>query len=59
MEAIRLPGTVMGLGFVSGVNLYATVLAVGLAVNLETLRDLLDRARVDRRSLPSEAARSS
>jgi hypothetical protein len=33
MEIIQLLGTAMGLGFVSGVNLYATVLAVGLGVN--------------------------
>jgi hypothetical protein len=34
MQTIQLLGTVMGLGFVSGINLYATVLAVGLAINL-------------------------
>jgi hypothetical protein len=34
MEAIQLLGTAMGLGFVSGINLYATVLAVGLGLNL-------------------------
>jgi hypothetical protein len=34
MEIIQLLGTAMGLGFVSGINLYATVLAVGLGVNL-------------------------
>jgi hypothetical protein len=34
METIHLLGTAMGLGFVSGINLYATVLAVGLGVNL-------------------------
>ncbi|HXH83128.1 MAG TPA: DUF4126 domain-containing protein, partial [Candidatus Tectomicrobia bacterium] len=34
METIQLLGTAMGLGFVSGINLYATVLAVGLGVNL-------------------------
>ena len=34
MEIIQLLGAAMGLGFVSGVNLYATVLAVGLGVNL-------------------------
>jgi hypothetical protein len=34
MEAIQLLGTAMGLGFVSGLNLYATVLAVGLGINL-------------------------
>jgi Domain of unknown function (DUF4126) len=32
MEIIRLLGSVMGLGFVSGVNLYATVLTVGLGI---------------------------
>jgi hypothetical protein len=31
MDALVLIGTVFGLGFVSGINLYATVLAVGLA----------------------------
>jgi hypothetical protein len=34
VETIQLLGTAMGLGFVSGLNLYATVLAVGLGVNL-------------------------
>jgi hypothetical protein len=34
METIQLLGAAMGLGFVSGINLYATVLAVGLGVNL-------------------------
>ena len=34
METIQLLGTAMGLGFVSGLNLYATVLAVGLGINL-------------------------
>lgn len=34
MEALTLLGTIFGLGFVSGLNLYATVLTVGLAVNL-------------------------
>ncbi len=33
MEALTLLGTVLGLGFVSGLNLYATVIAVGLIVN--------------------------
>lgn len=32
MEVIRLLGSVMGLGFVSGLNLYATVLTVGLGI---------------------------
>ena len=34
METLQLLGTAMGLGFVSGINLYATVLAVGLGINL-------------------------
>ena len=34
METIQLLGTAMGLGFVSGINLYATILAVGLGINL-------------------------
>ncbi len=39
MEALTLLGTVFGLGFVSGLNLYATVISVGLIVrlNLATL----------------------
>ena len=32
MEIIRLLGSAMGLGFVSGLNLYATVLTVGLGI---------------------------
>lgn len=34
MEALTLLGSIFGLGFVSGINLYATVLTVGLVVNL-------------------------
>ncbi len=34
MEALTLLGTILGLGFVSGLNLYATVITVGLIVNL-------------------------
>lgn len=34
MEALNLLGTTMGLGLVSGVNLYATVLTVGLGMRL-------------------------
>ena len=34
MEALHLLGSTMGLGFVSGLNLYATVLTVGLGVRL-------------------------
>jgi hypothetical protein len=33
MEIVQLLGTAMGLGFVAGINLYATILAVGLGVN--------------------------
>ena len=38
MEALTLLGTIFGLGFVSGLNLYATVLTVGLALNLHLIR---------------------
>jgi len=34
MEAINLLGSTMGLGLVSGLNLYATVLTVGLGLRL-------------------------
>ncbi|MCI0545878.1 MAG: DUF4126 domain-containing protein [Candidatus Rokubacteria bacterium] len=34
METLYLLGTAMGLGFVAGVNLYATILSVGLALRL-------------------------
>lgn len=34
MEALTLLGSILGIGFVSGLNLYATVIAVGLIVNL-------------------------
>ena len=34
MEALNLLGSTMGLGLVSGLNLYATVLTVGLGVRL-------------------------
>ena len=46
MEAITLLGTIFGLGFVSGLNLYATVLTVGMIVRLnlislpESMQDL-------------------
>lgn len=42
MEALALLGTLFGLGFTSGLNLYATVLTVGLVVNLH-LVDLPER----------------
>ncbi len=32
METLALLGTVLGIGFVSGINLYATVLAIGVAI---------------------------
>jgi hypothetical protein len=38
MEIIQLLGTAMGLGFVAGINLYATILAVGLGVNLGVIQ---------------------
>lgn len=34
MEIINLLGAAMGLAFVSGINLYATVLAVGFGINM-------------------------
>jgi hypothetical protein len=34
VEALTLLGSVLGIGFVSGLNLYATVITVGLMVNL-------------------------
>lgn len=34
MEAVQTLGALMGLGFVAGINLYATVLAVGLGLRL-------------------------
>lgn len=37
MEALNLLGTLFGLGFTSGLNLYATVLTVGLAINLHLI----------------------
>ena len=37
MEIIKLLGTVMGIGFISGINLYATVLALGLGIRFEFL----------------------
>ncbi len=37
MDALSLLGSVMGLAFVSGLNLYATVLTVGLGIRLELL----------------------
>lgn len=37
METIALLGSVMGVGFVSGINLYATVLTIGLCVRYEIL----------------------
>ncbi len=37
MNALSLLGSVMGLAFVSGLNLYATVLTVGLGIRMELL----------------------
>src|ERR1700733_903904 len=37
METIELIGVTMGLGFIAGIRLYATVLALGLAIRLEWL----------------------
>lgn len=38
METISLLGSALGLGLVSGVNLYATVLTVGLAIRFDLLK---------------------
>jgi hypothetical protein len=35
MEIIALLGAVMGVGFISGINLYATILALGLAIRFD------------------------
>ena len=35
MDIIALLGAVMGVGFISGINLYATVLALGLAIQFQ------------------------
>ena len=35
METIALIGSVMGVGFVSGINLYATVLTIGLCLRFQ------------------------
>ncbi len=35
MDIVALLGTVMGLGFISGINLYATILALGLAIRFD------------------------
>lgn len=40
MDTLVLLGTVFGVGFVSGINLYATVLALGLSVRLGILEPL-------------------
>jgi hypothetical protein len=38
MGAIQLLGAALGLGFVSGINLYATILAVGAGIHLGLIR---------------------
>jgi hypothetical protein len=35
VDIIALLGAIMGLGFISGINLYATILALGLALQFE------------------------
>src|SRR5262252_4271923 len=37
MDVIQLLGSAMGLGFVSGLNLYATVLTLGLGIRLHLI----------------------
>jgi len=37
MEIIQLLGSLMGLAFVSGINLYATILAIGLGLRLDLI----------------------
>jgi len=37
METIQLIGSTMGLCFVAGIRLYATVLALGLAIRFDLL----------------------
>ncbi|HXB68340.1 MAG TPA: DUF4126 domain-containing protein [Candidatus Acidoferrales bacterium] len=37
METIELLGSTMGLGFIAGIRLYATVLALGLAIQFDLL----------------------
>ena len=37
MEVVQLLGSAMGLGFVSGLNLYATVLTLGLGIRLHLI----------------------
>ena len=34
MATIQLLGAALGLGFVSGINLYATILAVGAGIHM-------------------------
>ena len=37
MDTIALLGSSLGLGFLAGIRLYATVLAIGLAVRFQLL----------------------
>ncbi len=53
MEAIELLGAVVGLAFVSGINLYATVLTVGLGVQTNLLRLHPDMASLSVLSHPA------
>ncbi len=48
MDIVALLGAVMGLGFISGINLYATILAIGLALrfNLFTPPEYLQELTV-------------
>lgn len=52
METLVLIGTVFGLGFVSGINLYATVLALGLSVRIGLLEPSAAFADLDVLSHP-------
>lgn len=47
METLNLLGSTMGLGLVSGLNLYATVLTVGLGIRLGLITLTADMARLE------------
>ena len=47
MHIIQLLGSLMGLSFVAGINLYATVLAVGLGIRLEMIHLAPDLAALE------------
>jgi len=52
MEILNLLGSTMGLGLVSGLNLYATVLAVGLGIRLGLITLNADMSGLDVLSSP-------